>query len=393
MIDTHHPIYLDHNATTPVDPLVFDAMEPFFTRHFGNPSSVEHAHGNAAYRAVEKAREQVAELIGARPNEIIFTSGCTEANNLAILGLAHTETRRHAITSAVEHPAVLEPMKVLQGAGWKVTVLSVDADGSVDPEQVREAITSDTALVSVMAANNEVGTVQRVREIGALCAERSVFFHTDLAQYIAYGSVDVDRDNIHLASISAHKAYGPKGVGALYVRSRRPRIRLGPLIHGGGQERGLRSGTLNAPAIVGIGAAMQLISTRRSEDTTHLRLLCKYLISTITEALPAARVNGHPEHRIPSNVSFSIEGVEPLALLRNLRERISFSSSSACATEKMQTSHVLTAMFGDTPRAKQAFRLSPGRFTTLPEVESAATWLIEEARRLSAATRQQRAIG
>lgn len=389
-MDMPHPIYLDHNATTPVDPVVYEAMEPFFTRQFGNPSSVEHVHGNIASRAVETAREQVAELIGARPNEIIFTGGCTEANNLAILGLVRAETRRHAITTAIEHPAVLEPMKALQRAGWSVTVLPVDTEGSVHPDQVGNAITSDTALVSVMAANNEIGTVQRIGAIGAICAQRGVLFHTDLAQYIAYASVDVDRDNIHLASISAHKAYGPKGIGALYVRSRRPRVRLTPLIYGGGQERGLRSGTLNTPAIVGFGAAMQRISARRSEDVAHLRLLSRTLVSKIAGALPTAQLNGDPEHRVPSNVSFSIAGVEPLALVRSLRHRISFSASSACATEKMETSHVLKAMFGDSQRARGAFRLSPGRFTTLPEIECAANWLVEEARRLSPGPSQQR---
>jgi cysteine desulfurase len=274
-------------------------------------------------------------------------------------------------------------MNALMREGWRITIIPVDAEGNVAPKDVSDAIDSDTALVSIMAANNEVGTVQRFRDIGTICAERDVLFHTDLAQYVAYGDVDVERDNIHLASISAHKAYGPKGIGAVYIRSRRPRVRVAPIMYGGGQERGLRSGTLNVPAIVGLGAAMRILRGQRARDVEHLRMLTTTLKNAITRALPQTKVNGNPERRIPSNISFSIEGVEPLALVRRLRNQVSFSASSACATSKMQTSHVLVAMFGDTARARQAFRLSPGRFTTLADIECVSACLIDEARRLS----------
>ena len=376
-------IYLDHNATTPIDPNVFAAMEPFLKDFFGNPSSSEHEHGNVVAGAVDLAREQVAELLNARAQEILFTSGCTEANNLAILGVARAEqVKRHMVTSAIEHPAVLEPMRALERQGWRVTYIPVDSAGRVSIESVEEAIEADTALVSVMAANNEVGTLQPTREIGSLCAARGVLFHCDLAQVTAYEAIDVQRDNIHLASISAHKAYGPKGVGALYVRSRRPRVRLAPIMFGGGQERGMRSGTLNAPAIVGFGEAMSQARRKRGDDAVRLRSLTAQFLSSLRAELDGVHLNGHEQFRIPSNLSLSIDGVEPLALIRHLRGSVSFSASSACATDKMETSHVLLAMFGDTSRARQAFRISPGRYTSQNEMAFAAGRIVEQAKLL-----------
>lgn len=376
-------IYLDHNATTPVDPGVFTVMEPYLKALFGNPSSVEHGHGHAAAIAVDRAREQVAKVIGARPQEIVFTGSCTEANNLAILGVARTQLdKRHLITTRIEHPSVLEPARALEREGWRVTYLDVDEYGRVSPETAAAALTDDTALVSVMAANNEVGTLQPIGAIGALCAARDVLFHSDLAQVMAYGDVDVERDNIHLASLSAHKAYGPKGIGALYVRSRKPRARLAPVMYGGGQERGLRPGTLNTAAIVGMGEAFELARRRVHEDGARLRSLCNQFRDELIAAVPGVLLNGHPKERLPNNLSFSIEGIEPLALIRRLSDRISFSASSACATDKIETSHVLLAMFGDTCRSRGAFRIAPGRFTTDETMELALKAFVLETQRL-----------
>lgn len=378
MIANSSGIYLDHNATTPIDPRVVTVMQPYLNELFGNPSSVDHEHGHAAGRAVEHSREQVAKAIGARSQEIIFTGGCTEANNLAIIGVARAHLdKRHLITTQIEHPAILEPARVLEREGWRVTYLSVDENGRVAPESVRAAISHDTILVSVMAANNEVGTLQPIREIGAICAEHNVLFHSDLAQVMASGQIDVQRDHIHLASISAHKVYGPKGVGALYVRSRRPRARLVPIMFGGGQERGLRSGTLNTPGIVGLGHALELAVEQRKTDSDRLRALCHRLLDRLTSDISGIQLNGHPELRLPNSLSVSIDGIEPLALIRRLRGLMSFSSSSACATDKVETSHVLKAMFGDTPRARHAFRLSPGRFTTEADIDTAVSLIVE----------------
>lgn len=380
-----HGIYLDHNATTPVDPRVRAAMLPYLEELFGNASSVEHAHGHVASQAVDHAREQVAAAIGARPNEILFTSGCTEANNIAILGVARANPdKRHIVTSAIEHPAVLEPCQALAREGWRITVLEVDESGRIDLDALAASLSEDTALVSIMAANNEVGTIQPVAEIGALCAARDILFHCDGAQVGAYGLLDVERDNVHLASLSAHKAYGPKGIGVLYVRSRRPRARLAPILFGGGQERSLRPGTLNTPAIVGMGEAMALARREGAVDAARMHGMLALVRARFEVAIDGVKFNGDPERRIANNLSLSIPGVEPLALIRRLREEISFSASSACATEKIETSSVLLAMFGDTPRARSAFRLSPGRFTTEEEMARATDLLIAEIQRLSA---------
>lgn len=373
------PIYLDHNATTPVDPKVLAAMLPYFTEVFGNPSSVEHLHGNRAQTAVTKARVQVAAALGARDNEIIFTGSCTEANNIAILGAARARPeRRHLITTAVEHPAVLEPFRQLAREGFELTILGVDEFGRVSADAVAAALRDDTGLVSVMGGNNEVGTIQPIAAIGAVCAARDVLFHTDLAQVMAHRRVDVAAENIHLASISGHKAYGPKGIGALYVRSRSPRARLAQTVYGGGQEKGLRSGTLNVPLIVGMGAGLELAAKLGAIEAARLRALCAAFTDRIATAIPDTQFNGHPAERIPGNVSLSIPGIEPLALMHKLNGVASFSASSACATDKVETSHVLLAMFGDTPRARQAFRVSPGRFTTVDNMSLFAESLIAE---------------
>jgi cysteine desulfurase len=376
-------IYLDHNATTPVDPAVVAAMEPYLREFYGNPSSIEHEDGHAAARAVSNARAQVADAIGARENEIIFTGSCTEADNLAMFGVARSNPdKKHLVTTAIEHPAILEPARALEREGWRVSYIPVDENCRVSVSAIAECLSDETVLVSVMAANNEVGSLQPIREIGALCAERGVLFHTDLAQIIAYGDVDVERDNIHLASLSAHKAYGPKGIGALYVRSRRPRVKLTPLLFGGGQERGLRPGTLNTAGIVGMGAAMAIAKQTAKSEAERLSALCATFRLSLLDQVPGALLNGHLAERLANNLSFSIPGLEPLALMRNLREQLSFSASSACSTDKIETSPVLLAMFGETERARGAFRIAPGRFTTEAQMKNACALIIDECARL-----------
>jgi cysteine desulfurase len=372
------PIYLDHNATTPVDSRVLDAMMPYFTGVFGNPSSVEHSHGHAAQAAVAQARASIARAIGARDQEIVFTGSCTEANNIAILGSARAQPeRRHLVATAVEHPAVLEPMRQLEREGYDLTILPVDEFGRVEPGQVEAALRDDTLLVSVIAANNEVGTIQPIAKIGAACERRGVLFHTDMAQLMAHGPFDVAASNVHLASISGHKAYGPKGVGALYARSRSPRARLAAIGFGGGQERGLRSGTLNVPLIVGLAEALRICVNECQNESLRLVAMAREFSERMVASIDGALLNGHPIERIPGNCSLSIAGVEPLALMHRLRDVASFSTSSACATDKVETSHVLLAMFGHTPRARQAFRVSPGRFTTAAELHTFGDALVE----------------
>ena len=374
------PIYLDHNATTPTDPRVVDAMLPYFTKVFGNPSSVEHVHGNMAQAAVAKARAQVAAHLGARDNEIVFTGSCTEASNIAILGAARARPeRRHLITSAIEHPAVMEPLRQLERDGFEVTVLEVDEFAQVDASALEAALRDDTGLVSIMAANNEVGTIQPIRALGALCEARGALFHTDLAQLLAHRGVQVSADHIHLASVSGHKAYGPKGVGALYVRSRSPRAKLEQTIWGGGQERGLRSGTLAVPMIVGLGEALEIAGREGSREGARLTAMCIAFVERVLRSIDGAVLNGHPADRIPGNVSLSIAGVEPLALMHRLNGVASFSASSACATDKVRTSPVLQAMFGDTARARQAFRVSPGHNTSPEELDLFAASLVGAA--------------
>lgn len=367
------PIYLDHNATTPLDPSVFEAMRPYFLEHFGNPSSVEHIYGLTAAKAVERAREQVAQAINADAGEIVFTGSCTEADNLAILGVARAaKASGHFITSQIEHPAVLEAFRQLEKEGHAVTYLPVDEMAQLRLEELEAAFRPNTLLVSIMGGNNEVGTLQPLADIGRLCASKGVLFHSDLAQVAAYLPIDVDQLGLHLASFSAHKMYGPKGVGALYVRRQRPRIKLEPLLWGGGHERALRPGTLNTPMIVGMGEAMNIAYKCLRDTGAHMTATQGALKATLTAHIDEIEFNGHPTERIPSNLSVSISGIEPLALMRLLRDEVSFSASSACTTHEVKTSHVLVAMFGDCSRARSAFRLSPGRFTTLDQIDRAA---------------------
>ena len=378
-----YPIYLDHNATTPLEPAVFEAMRPYFLEHFGNPSSVDHVYGQAAASAIETARKQVATAIGALSSEVTFTGSCTESDNMAILGVARTlAAKGHFVTSQIEHPAVLEAFRQLEHEGHSVTCLPVDSTGQIRLDELAAAFRPDTALVSIMGANNEVGTLQPLPQIAALCAQHGALFHADLAQMPAYLPIDVAKLGVDLASFSGHKIYGPKGVGALYVRRRRPRTKLSPLLWGGGQEKALRPGTLNTPLIVGLGAAMEYCKKSLVKTAIHVRACNQHLLEALQKEIDGVQVNGHPTERLPNNLSLSIEGIEPLALMRLLRETVAFSASSACATETVETSHVLLAMFGDTVRARSSFRLSSGRHTTATDVECAAKRIADGVARL-----------
>jgi cysteine desulfurase len=328
--------------------------------------------------AVQAARDQVAAAIGALSAEITFTGSCTESDNLAILGVARgLSTPGHFITSRVEHPAVLEAFFQLEREGHSVTYLGVDELAQISLNELAGAFRPNTALVSVMGANNEVGTLQPLQAIARQCAQHGVLFHSDLAQMPAYVSVNVDELGVDLASFSGHKVYGPKGVGALYVRRRRPRTKLQPLFWGGGQEKNVRPSTLNTPLIVGFGVAMMLAKQQAKATAAHVAACNQILLESLSSAITGLRVNGHPTDRLPNNLAISIDGIEPLALMRLLRETVAFSASSACATETVETSHVLLEMYGETPRARSAFRLSPGRHTSREDVTRAAEAIIK----------------
>ena len=353
------PVYMDNHATTPVDPRVLEAMLPCFTTAYGNAASRNHIFGWEAEAAVDEAREKVAGLLGAEAKEIVFTSGATESDNLALFGVArlHREKGNHIVTGQTEHSAVLDSCRALEREGFRVTYLAPEKDGRIGPEKVREALTKDTVLVSLMLANNEIGTIHPIREIGALCRERGVLFHTDAVQGAGKIAFDVDADNVDLASISAHKIYGPKGVGALYVRSRHPRVRLAPILHGGGHEGGLRSGTLNVPGIVGFGKACEIASAEREEEARRLRRLRNRLHAAIAPRLEEVFLNGPAlpridaegnclgpeERRLPGNLNLSFGGVEGEALLMELKD-IALSSGAACTTASVEPSHVLKAI-------------------------------------------------
>ena len=375
------PVYLDHQATTPLDPRVLEAMLPWLTGEFGNAASRQHAFGWAAESAVAAAREEIASALGAEPREVVFTSGATESNNLAILGAARALRAKgsHVVTSAAEHRAVLDPCRALEAEGFEVTVLAPDASGRVDAAALAGALTERTVLVSLMAANNEVGTLNPVDELAELCAARGVLFHTDAAQ--AFGKVPFDvRPGIGLASLSAHKLYGPKGVGALWVRAR-PRVALAPILHGGGHERSLRSGTLNVPGIVGFGAAVRLARKELEAEGRRLAALRDRLGAAIVGGLDGVTRNGHPDERLPGNLSLSFAGVDGDRLISSLRD-LAVSSGSACTTALAEPSHVLRALGLPEPLARATIRFGLGRFTTEGEVDFAAGTVVATVRRL-----------
>jgi cysteine desulfurase len=364
-------IYLDHHATTPVDPAVRDAMLPYFTERFGNPSSTQHAFGQEAAAAVAEARAHVAALVGAQPSDVVFTSGATEADNLAVRGLAVAAGKGHVVTTVLEHAAVLEPCRTLERQGFAVTRVETDASGVIDAGRVVDALRPDTILVSLMAANNEVGTLQPVAEVGAVCRERGIALHSDAVQALGRVPVDVDAWAVDLMSLSAHKMYGPKGVGALYVRKeRRPRLRLAPQAEGGGQEKGLRSGTLNVPGIVGFGEAARLARVAlASDEPERVRALRDRLLAGLQSRISDTAVNGSLEQRLAGNLHLSIEGAEAETLILSLGGRIAISSGAACAEAGGKGSHVLRAMGLPDMRVYTALRFGVGRYNTPAEID------------------------
>jgi len=380
------PLYLDHLATTPCDARVVQALLPYLTESFGNAGSRGHAYGWAADEAVKQARERVAALIGATPREIIFTSGATEANNLALKGAAEAglPAGRHVITQVTEHRAVLAPVAVLEAVGFEVTRLPVDAWGRVDPAAVAAALRPSTVLVSIMHANNEIGTVQPIAEIGALCRARGVLFHTDAAQSAGKIPLDVKQLNVDLLSLSAHKIYGPKGVGALYVRHGQPRVQITAQLHGGGQERGLRAGTVPVHQVVGFGAAAELARVEGAAEAERLRGLRDGLQAAITAALAGVRVNGHPTERLPGALHLSFEGVDGSSLLPALRG-LALSTGSACMSDPPEPSHVLQAIGLAPAQVHTSLRFGLGRSTTAAEVTEAARQVVEAVQHLRAA--------
>jgi cysteine desulfurase len=377
------PIYLDNHATTPLDPRVLNAMMPYFTEHFGNAASRNHSFGWHAEEAVEKARKQIAALIGANSKEIIFTSGATESNNLAIKGVAqmYAEKGNHIITAASEHKATLDTCKHLEKEGCRVTYLPLKADGLIDLDMLRESFTDKTILVSIMYANNEIGVLQPVREIGKLCKERGILFHTDAVQATGKVPVNVIQDNIDLLSLSGHKFYGPKGIGALYVRRKNPRVQLTAQIDGGGHERGMRSGTLNVPGIVGLGAAAEFAHKEMAEESARLRDLRDYLKQRLESELDEVFINGSMEHRLPNNLNMSFAYVEGESLLMGIND-IAVSSGSACTSATLEPSYVLKALGMGDDLAHSSIRFGLGRFNTKEEVDYTADRLIEVVRKL-----------
>ena len=364
------PIYLDNNATTRCDPRVVEAMLPYFTEHFGNAASRNHAFGWRAEEAVEQARDQIARLIGATGKEIIFTSGATESNNLAIKGVAamYRKKGNHLITVATEHKAVIDPCKRLERDGFQVTFLPVDAQGQVSPEQVAAALTDKTILVSIMAANNEIGTLQPIKDIGRLCKKKGVLFHTDAVQAVGKVPVDVEDMSIDLLSLTAHKLYGPKGIGALYVRRKDPRVRLDAMMDGGGHERGMRSGTLPVPGIVGMGLACDLARQEMPAEAQRLIRLREKLNAGITSQLEEVYLNGHPTQRLPGNLNLSFAYVEGEGLMMGIKD-VAVSSGSACTSASLEPSYVLKALGLGDELAHSSIRFGLGRFTTEDEID------------------------
>jgi cysteine desulfurase len=377
------PIYFDNHATTPVDPRVLEAMLPYFTEHFGNAASRNHAYGWAAEDAVEKSRKQIASLIGANSKEIIFTSGATESNNLAIKGVAemYAEKGNHIITAATEHKAVLDTCKHLEKKGCRVTYLPLKGDGLVDLDMLRDAITDKTILISIMYANNEIGVLQPVKEIGKIAKEKGILFHTDAVQAVGKVPLNVIDDGIDLMSITGHKLYGPKGAGALYVRRRNPRVQLTAQMDGGGHERGMRSGTLNVPGIVGLGAACEIAQKEMPEESARLRRLRDKLRATLEANLEEVYINGSMEHRLPNNLNMSFAYVEGESLLMGIND-IAVSSGSACTSATLEPSYVLKALGLGDDLAHTSIRFGLGRFNTEEEVDYVAQKMIDVVNKL-----------
>jgi cysteine desulfurase len=376
------PIYLDYQATTPMDPRVLEAMMPYFTYKFGNPHSRSHSYGWEAEEGVEKARGQVAKLIGADEKEVIFTSGATESNNLAIRGVAefYKDRKNHIVTTVTEHKCVLDTCRHLEQQGFDVTYLPVQKNGLIDLDALRAAVTDKTVVVSIMAVNNEIGVIQPLAEIGKICREKKAFFHTDAAQAAGKIPLDVEAMNIDLMSISGHKIYGPKGIGALYVR-RKPRVRLVPLIVGGGQERGFRSGTLPTPLCVGLGEAAEIALKEMDAESKRLAKLQARMLKGLNAKLTDIHVNGDLEHRIPGNLNIGFAYVEGESLMMGIKG-LSVSSGSACTSASLEPSYVLRALGVEEDMAHTSLRIGLGRFTTEQEVDTAVDELVRHVKKL-----------
>jgi len=377
------PIYLDNHATTRVDPRVFEAMKPYFTEVFGNAASRNHSFGWEAEEAVERARKQIADLIGATAKEIVFTSGATESNNLALKGIAEMYRDRgdHIITQATEHKAVLDTCKRLEKQGVRVTYLRVKRDGLIDLDQLRDAITEKTILISVMYANNEIGVVQPIREIGKIAKEKGILFHSDAVQAIGKIPVDVDTDGLDVLSLTGHKLYGPKGCGALYVRRKNPRVQVSAQMEGGGHERGMRSGTLNVPGIVGLGAACEVAGNEMTQESARLSFLRNRLKDKLLNELDEVYVNGSIEHRLPNNLNVSFAYVEGESLLMGLHD-VAVSSGSACTSATLEPSYVLKALEVGDDLAHSAIRFGIGRFNTEDEIDYVGKRVIDVVEKL-----------
>ncbi len=364
------PIYLDNNSTTQVDPRVFEEMIPFFSEQFGNSASRQHSFGWIAESASDKARERVASLLCSIPEEIVFTSGATESNNLAILGIAYAYQSKgnHIVTSSIEHPSVLEPCKFLEERGFKISRVRVNEYGKVNLKELEGLINSKTILVSIMSSNNEIGTIQPIEEIADICKTKNVFLHTDAVQ--SFGKLKIDAQNISadLISISAHKMYGPKGVGALFIRKKKPRIQLKPMIHGGGHEKGLRSGTLNVPCVVGFGKACEISENEMESDAVRINSMQKKLIDNIKCEFNDVKLNGDETDRLPGNLNIRFKNISADLLLTEIKD-IAFSSGSACSTSRAEPSHVLKAIGLKNSEIINSIRLSIGRFNTEDEID------------------------
>jgi cysteine desulfurase len=370
-MEIKRPVYMDSHATTPVDPRVLEAMLPFFSETFGNAGSIDHIYGAVAADAVKRAREQCAHILNAHADEIIFTSGATESDNIAILGVAEQYAAKgdHIITCVTEHKAVLDTCKHLQKIGKTVKFLPVDQYGLVDPAKVEDAITEKTVLISIMTANNEIGTIAPIKEIGMIAHNHGVIFHTDAAQAVGHILMDVKEMNIDLLSFSGHKIYGPKGIGGLYVRRSNPRMKLAPIVFGGGQERGIRSGTLNVPGIVGLGKALAVAEKEMCKEEKRFRQWTTQMFDAFKEVYPSVMLNGHPTKRLAHNLNICFPGIESKALIHLLRDDLSISAGSACTTTSVEPSHVLIAIGRTVKESHSAVRFGLGRGNTEEEIK------------------------
>jgi len=379
------PIYLDNHATTPLDPEVLEAMLPWLTDKFGNAASKDHSYGWEAESIVKISRKKIAEFIGTQPNEIIFTSGATEAINLAHFGISESYSKRgkHIVTSAVEHNAVLDSLRALEKKGFELTILPVDNLGRISPDSVLKAIRKDTILVSIMTANNEIGNIYDINTIGKICKDHDVFFHTDATQ--AIGKIPFNVENVDLASFSAHKIYGPKGIGALYIKSKNPKIKLNPLFYGGGHESGLRSGTLNVPGIAGFGKAVEIASNKFESESIRLSSYRSKMLKTFTDEPGGIRLNGDPDNHLPNNLNLCFEGIRSENFIMNLKT-IAVSTGSACTSASLKPSHVLKALGLSDELAKSSIRFGLGRFNTEKEIDYVIKEVIKTIKELRKGT-------